>query len=175
MPRETTKVDIFVGGQISKYRHALGLSAQNLAEQVGISHQQLQKYEHGVNKISIGRLVKISNALEVPIMMLIEGSSFKEEDVFFDDGSVRRRINLEMMRYFSKLPMNKQKSIIKLIKLIAEDIEREAKAMKEVKKKVILSFKDAILKIQEDPKWKERSAQEVMDELEKMTSGKNGE
>lgn len=61
--REGTPVDSWVGGRIASRRQALGLSQTALAERVGVSFQQIQKYETGINRISASRLHQIALAL----------------------------------------------------------------------------------------------------------------
>ncbi|MEW6003212.1 MAG: helix-turn-helix transcriptional regulator [Nitrospirota bacterium] len=62
-----------VGGRVKRYRLAANMSQMALAEKIGISYQQLQKYEKGINEISIYRLHQIAEALRVPINSLLEG------------------------------------------------------------------------------------------------------
>lgn len=61
-----------IGETLKKYRLAARMSQMALAEKIGISYQQLQKYEKGIDNISIFRLYQISNALKVPIRNLFE-------------------------------------------------------------------------------------------------------
>lgn len=56
-------VDVFVGARISLRRSALGLSQTALAQQLGISFQQVQKYETGQNRISASRLHRVATVL----------------------------------------------------------------------------------------------------------------
>lgn len=63
--KEITSVDIAAGVAIQERRIALGLSRHNLADKIGITHQQLQKYEKGINRISIGRFYDICKALNI--------------------------------------------------------------------------------------------------------------
>ncbi len=62
-----------IGETIKKYRIAARMSQMALAEKIGISYQQLQKYEKGINNISVYRLRQISEALRIQISSLIEG------------------------------------------------------------------------------------------------------
>ncbi|OHE58041.1 MAG: hypothetical protein A2Z47_15270 [Thermodesulfovibrio sp. RBG_19FT_COMBO_42_12] len=62
-----------IGATIKKYRLAARMSQMALAEKIGISYQQLQKYEKGINNISVYRLQQISEALRIQISSLIEG------------------------------------------------------------------------------------------------------
>lgn len=60
-------IDEFVGNAIKQIRISKRLSLTAVAEEVGVSFQQLQKYESATNRISASRLAKISRALDVPI------------------------------------------------------------------------------------------------------------
>lgn len=61
------QVDAFVGARISLRRSALGLSQTALAQQLGISFQQVQKYETGQNRISASRLHRVATVLETSV------------------------------------------------------------------------------------------------------------
>ena len=61
-----------IGEIIKKYRLAANMSQMALAEKIGISYQQLQKYEKGINNISVYRLEQISEALKIPISSFLE-------------------------------------------------------------------------------------------------------
>jgi transcriptional regulator with XRE-family HTH domain len=63
----THEVDIHVGRKIRQRRTALGMDQETLARGVGVSFQQIQKYERGTNRVSASRLFDISGALGVPI------------------------------------------------------------------------------------------------------------
>src|ERR1051325_562705 len=65
--------DAIVGRNIRVHRLARKLSQLALATAIGISFQQLQKYEKGANRVGAGRLVRIANALGVPVMALLAG------------------------------------------------------------------------------------------------------
>jgi transcriptional regulator with XRE-family HTH domain len=64
-------IDVEVGQRIRIQRNALGLSQTELADQLGVTFQQVQKYEKGVNRVGAGRLTKIANALQVPVTNLL--------------------------------------------------------------------------------------------------------
>ena len=65
--------DAIVGRNIRVHRLARKLSQLALAAAIGISFQQVQKYEKGANRVGAGRLVRIANALGVPVMALLAG------------------------------------------------------------------------------------------------------
>jgi transcriptional regulator with XRE-family HTH domain len=64
-------LDVALGSRIRLRRRELGLSQEQLARQVGITFQQVQKYEHGTNRVSFSRLVEISQALRCGVMDII--------------------------------------------------------------------------------------------------------
>jgi len=66
-------VDLHVGASVRARRRALGLSQEKLAEHIGLTFQQLQKYEKGANRISASKLYQISLALKLPIERLFDG------------------------------------------------------------------------------------------------------
>ena len=59
--------DIHVGSQVRLHRMMLGVTQKKLAKQLGITFQQVQKYEKGTNRVSASRIQKISDVLAVPI------------------------------------------------------------------------------------------------------------
>ncbi len=61
-----------VGEAIRKYRLSAGMSQMALAEKIGISYQQLQKYEKGTNSISLYRLKQICESLKIPVSYILE-------------------------------------------------------------------------------------------------------
>lgn len=71
-PRE---VDVHVGNRVRVARQARKMTQEGLAHQLGITFQQVQKYEKGSNRISAGRLHQISGIMNVPITFFFEGVS----------------------------------------------------------------------------------------------------
>jgi len=66
-------VDVHVGKRIRHRRWLLAMTQQQLAEQVGIKFQQIQKYETGANRVSASRLWDIADTLGVPVSFFFEG------------------------------------------------------------------------------------------------------
>lgn len=62
-----TPMDVQVGQRLRELRRSKGLSQEKLAEQLGVTFQQIQKYERGANRIAAGRLYDLSRALDVTI------------------------------------------------------------------------------------------------------------
>lgn len=67
MKRGPNSVDVNVGARVRNRRLAIGLTQDKLAKAVGITFQQIQKYEKGVNRIGAGRLQDISRVLGAPV------------------------------------------------------------------------------------------------------------
>lgn len=65
-------IDVHVGKRLRVRRSLLGLSQEKLAEAIGLTFQQVQKYERGVNRISAGRLYQFARILDVPITYFYE-------------------------------------------------------------------------------------------------------
>ncbi len=70
--RSPNDVDRLVGKKLRKLRLGAGLTLQDLAAKIGVSHQQLQKYETGSNRLSVGMLPGIAEVLGVEIMEFFE-------------------------------------------------------------------------------------------------------
>src|SRR5688500_9267841 len=66
-PKKPTSTDEYVGVAMRSRRMELGLSQIDLAKAIGVTFQQVQKYEKGTNRVGAGRLSKIANALQVPV------------------------------------------------------------------------------------------------------------
>ncbi len=72
LPRQTRKarsnlIDAHVGQRVRLRRSLLGLSQEELGQQLGLSFQQVQKYERGANRVGASRLFDLANALDVPV------------------------------------------------------------------------------------------------------------
>ena len=72
-PRSTNPVDVHVGTRVRLRRQVLKMSQEKLGDQLGVTFQQVQKYERGANRIGASRLWKISDVLNVPINFFFDG------------------------------------------------------------------------------------------------------
>jgi transcriptional regulator with XRE-family HTH domain len=71
MENATNVFDVGLGGHIRTRRKALGMSQTDLAAAIGVTFQQIQKYEKGSNRISFSRLVNIAHALDCRVVDLV--------------------------------------------------------------------------------------------------------
>src|SRR2546429_9780272 len=78
--KSTTSHDIEVGQRIRVRRMAQGMSQTELGNLLGVTFQQVQKYEKGVNRVGAGRLVRIGEALDVPVSFFFWGKDASSVD-----------------------------------------------------------------------------------------------
>jgi transcriptional regulator with XRE-family HTH domain len=67
-------IDRYVGGRLRMRRKMLSMSQERLAQGLGITYQQLQKYEKGKNRVSAGKLHQSAEILQVPVAFFFEGA-----------------------------------------------------------------------------------------------------
>jgi transcriptional regulator with XRE-family HTH domain len=103
MPKQTTDVDRLVGLRITALRKARGLSQTALGNAVGVTFQQVQKYEKGQNRVGAGRLREIARLLEVPVSAFFDDAGSPEspqEDVF---GFLNAQGAVELLRAYTQI------------------------------------------------------------------------
>lgn len=129
--RETDQVDRFVGERIRLYRSMVGLSQQKLAEKLGVTFQQLQKYERGENRIGAGRLLMVATALGIPITFLLDEAGFAQRQASVqmkpsDTSDVTRDV-YSIGRAFSQITDPEiRRSITTLVQSLAQQSEANA-------------------------------------------------
>lgn len=78
--RGTDPVDVHVGRRVRARRQTLGVSQVTLAEGIGVTFQQVQKYERGHNRISVSKLYRIAKVLRTPLAYFFEGLADPEAE-----------------------------------------------------------------------------------------------
>lgn len=115
-----TEIDRRLGGCLKAVRLARGLSQQSVAEQLGLSAQQLQKYERGINRVSVATLLTLSRVLGVnPVNLLASLEAGTAEGT---DQAMRERTLL--FEYFSRLGTDRLRR--QVLDLLAEMTTRAA-------------------------------------------------
>jgi transcriptional regulator with XRE-family HTH domain len=71
-PRASSAVDQYIGARMREGRRAINMTQANLGEKLGVTFQQIQKYEKGRNRVSAARLFEICEALEVSLASMFE-------------------------------------------------------------------------------------------------------
>jgi transcriptional regulator with XRE-family HTH domain len=95
-----SKIDKHIGDKIYLLRLAQGLSRQQLAKIIGVTHQQLQKYEKGVNRLFVGRLALVSKAMAKDISYFYEGLDTNDNVKVITQ---HQRMCIEVSRNFMKI------------------------------------------------------------------------
>ena len=119
-PRSAGKPDIELGHKIRLRRVEQKLSQSDLADKLGVSFQQVQKYEKGVNRVGAARLQQIANVLNVPVTFFYDGDtkSREVESLLFLDSS----FSLRLLRAYSKITdQTVQRQLVSLMESIAAD------------------------------------------------------
>ncbi|MFP6730994.1 MAG: helix-turn-helix domain-containing protein [Alphaproteobacteria bacterium] len=124
-------VDVHVGGRVRLRRTLLGMSQEKLGDALGLTFQQVQKYERGVNRIGSSRLFHLSQILDVPISFFFDdmpeltddalpGFAEKKQAEFVPDPLVKRE-TLELVRAYYKITDPKaRKRLFELTKAISK-------------------------------------------------------
>lgn len=73
-------IDVEVGARIKLKRKLIGMSQQSLAGKLGVTFQQVQKYEKGTNRVGASRLSQIATALDVPVSYFFDGNQGARQD-----------------------------------------------------------------------------------------------
>jgi transcriptional regulator with XRE-family HTH domain len=122
-------VDLHVGKRIRHRRWKLSMSQQQLAEQVGIKFQQIQKYESGANRVSASRLWDIADTLGVPISFFFEGLVPANGDMApasADDAAcgykdlMGEREAVDLVRTFYAIPETQRRRLFDLARVLSD-------------------------------------------------------
>ena len=130
-------IDVHVGTRVRLRRTLLGMSQEKLGEALGLTFQQIQKYERGVNRIGASRLFDLARVLDVPIGFFFDDMSpelggnaanrsrgaafgFAEGQEGFEDDTLHRRETLELVRaYYRITDASVRKRVFDLIKTLS--------------------------------------------------------
>jgi transcriptional regulator with XRE-family HTH domain len=116
--RSAGKPDIELGKRIRLRRVEQKISQAELGDQLGVSFQQVQKYEKGVNRVGAARLQQIATALDVPVTFFYDGDgkAREVESLLFLDSS----FSLRLLRAYSKIKdQTVQRQLVSLMESIA--------------------------------------------------------
>jgi len=126
------KVDVIVGARVRGRRKEMSLSQTELAEAIGVTFQQVQKYESGVNRISSSKLFEISKVLQTSIQYFFDFPDDHAEN-FSVSSSEENVINflytaegLELARTFTAIQNGrKRRSLLSLIRTLADETPQQ--------------------------------------------------
>jgi transcriptional regulator with XRE-family HTH domain len=132
LAKRASSVDQHVGAMVRMRRKALGWSQDRLAEALGLTFQQVQKYERGTNRISASKLFEIARALEAPVAYFFRGLEGVEEKEGFLGTASEATVHaflmstegIELARLLPRLKPPLRRRISELVRtLAAEDLE----------------------------------------------------
>jgi transcriptional regulator with XRE-family HTH domain len=133
-------VDVHVGARVRLRRTLLGMSQEKLGDAIGLTFQQVQKYERGANRIGSSRLFDLSRVLDVPISFFFDempaavassspaqSRGMAEEPVIYQLDPMAKRETLELVRAYYKIrDPNTRKRLFELTKAVGAESEKHA-------------------------------------------------
>ena len=134
-------VDVHVGARVRMHRTLLGMSQATLGEAIGLTFQQVQKYERGTNRVSSSRLFDLSRVLDVPVSSFFEdtpaevtasspaqGRRKAKEPPSYERDPMAKRETLELVRTYYKIsnPQVRQR-LFEMVKAIGASFENQDK------------------------------------------------
>ncbi len=129
--KKPNPTDVHVGSRIRLRRNMLGMSQEKLGETLGITFQQIQKYEKGTNRVGASRLQAIAAILGVPVSFLFEDAPGAETSGrgFAEDPTAAMALDfcgstegLQLNRAFVRIQDQKiRRKVIELVKALAQD------------------------------------------------------
>jgi transcriptional regulator with XRE-family HTH domain len=124
-PRASGKYDVELGKRIRLRRVEMGFSQAELAKKIGVTFQQVQKYEKGVNRVGASRLQQVATALDVPVTFFFDDEGLGKrasdgkrevESLLFIDSA----FSLRLLRAYSSMKNQAvQRRFVSLIEIIA--------------------------------------------------------
>lgn len=128
--KKPNPIDVHVGGRIRLRRNMLGMSQEKLGEQLGITFQQIQKYEKGTNRVGASRLQAISSILEAPVAYFFEDApGGAPAEGFAEDNQTAYVVDflsssegLQLNRAFARITDPKvRRKIIDLVRTLSDE------------------------------------------------------
>ena len=130
----TRAVDIHVGRRLHQLRVLRGVSQEQAAGAIGITFQQVQKYENGANRISASRLFDLSRLFDVPVQWFFDEMpreiaakalahvSATKAGVrrTYEDDPMYRRETLKLIRYYAAIPKAERRQVFKLAQTLGD-------------------------------------------------------
>ncbi len=108
-----------IGEKIKRRRKELRISQEELAERIGVTYQQVQRYENGMNRLNVENIQIIANTLNVPVSYFFEDV---RKDVVAEESTPYLPVDeSKLLNYFRKIrEKNSQDIVLKVTKLIAK-------------------------------------------------------
>lgn len=126
--RAANAIDKKLGQRVRSRRLEIGMSQERLAELLGVTFQQVQKYEKGVNRIAASRLHDIAISLEMPIARFFEGlaggraAGVAETSKDYIDDALATPEGAQLMALFASIKSQKvRRRVVELVRALTEE------------------------------------------------------
>ena len=134
-PRGPNPIDQHVGSRVRLRRQLMKMSQEKLGDELGVTFQQVQKYERGANRVGASRLYRLSRVLEVPVQFFFEGLGDKttvtglaENDqtpIVYD--FIQSSDGVSLADSFSRIKDSRvRRRILELVRTLATEVELDA-------------------------------------------------
>ncbi|MEM1105380.1 MAG: helix-turn-helix domain-containing protein [Pseudomonadota bacterium] len=119
---DAAEIDTIVGDRIRRRRILLGFTQDQLGEALGISYQQIQKYETGANRVSAGRLFQIAERLQTNVGWFFEGVGEQHAESSEDTAEMSSpRHVIELVRGYSRITEDRMRmAVLSLVRAMAD-------------------------------------------------------
>jgi transcriptional regulator with XRE-family HTH domain len=124
--KQANPIDVQVGNRVRIRRMLIGMSQERLGDLLGLTFQQVQKYEKGVNRIGAGRLFEMSRILNVPVDFFYEGVNGAQPGTAEEGAPVMEFVSsgegMQLSLAFMKIKDTKvRKRVLDLVKSLADE------------------------------------------------------
>jgi len=136
-PRGPNPIDIHVGSRVRLRRQLLKMSQEKLGEELGVTFQQVQKYERGANRVGASRLYRLSRVLDVPVQFFFEGMGEKSAITGMAEGDqtpivydfIQSSDGVSLAEAFSRIKDIKvRRRILELVRTLATEADEVEKS-----------------------------------------------
>ena len=127
--RKPNPIDVHVGSRVRMRRKLMGVSQEKLAEALGLTFQQVQKYERGVNRVSASKLFESANFLGVEVSYFFDGLAARDPATGFAESESDRFTHaflmtpegVELASLFPRMTPKQRRRILELVRTLADD------------------------------------------------------
>ena len=139
-PRGPNQVDRHVGSRVRLRRQLLNMSQEKLGDELGVTFQQVQKYERGANRIGAGRLWTLARVLDVPVSFFYDGAAVAMNQPGFSEGDqtpivddfIQSADGVQLAQAFARVRDAKvRRRILELVRTLAAEEAEAAASEKE--------------------------------------------
>jgi len=133
-PREANSIDAHVGSRVRLRRQLMKLSQEKLGDALGVTFQQVQKYERGANRVGASRLYSLANVLDVPVNFFFEGltgvaaggvAETEQSPIVYD--FIQSSDGVALAEAFSRIQTPKvRRRVLELVRSLADEDEADS-------------------------------------------------